>query len=155
MGHRLTLGFDRWECTTDFTGDEPTAVRLEIDLTSLQVISGEGGVKPLGSLEKRKVHGDALKALHAAQSPRVTWTSTEVAQADGGFALSGTLSLNGQQHDCPVAVRVTSDGDQHAIAATAEVRQTTWGIRPVSQALGTLQVSDVVQVLVEVEVTRS
>ncbi|MCU1600137.1 MAG: S-adenosyl-L-methionine-dependent methyltransferase [Frankiales bacterium] len=150
MGHRLTLGFAEWQCVATLESGVPTAVVLEVQLPSLQVIDGVGGLKPLGSVEKRMVHDSALKTLRVKDHPTARWTSSSVAASPGGFELAGSLSLHGQDHPCPVRVTVT--GDQ--VAGTASVLQTGWGVKPYSQMMGTLQVSDLVDVLVEVTVPQ-
>ena len=52
MGHRLTIAMNSWRATVSWAGDEPSAVDLEVDVDSLEVLRGEGGVTPLSGPEK-------------------------------------------------------------------------------------------------------
>jgi polyisoprenoid-binding protein YceI len=153
LGHRLTLLVGSWQCTTEFEGGTPVSVALELQLPSLEVVRGEGGLKPLGAADRRRVLAGAAETLGRVY-PVARWTSTVVGDAPGGYALDGVLDLHGHQYPCPVAVQVSPNGSGQRILATTSVRQTTWGIRPYSQMLGAMQVSDIVQVLVEVGVPR-
>lgn len=144
LGHRLTLAFTDWQCTAEVVDDVPTEVVLDIAMSSLEVRRGEGGLTPLGPLEKRQVRSNALKTLDAKRYPGARWSSTGATETGAGFLLEGMLDLHGQQHPCPVRLDVAG-GRAHG---TAEVLQTAWGVTPYSQALGSLRVTDAVAVTV-------
>ncbi|HWT47423.1 MAG TPA: YceI family protein, partial [Mycobacterium sp.] len=47
MGHRLTIAMNRWQATVNWTGAEPVAAELTVEIDSFEVLGGEGGVKGL------------------------------------------------------------------------------------------------------------
>ncbi|EUA68518.1 hypothetical protein I541_5563 [Mycobacteroides abscessus] len=53
MGHRLTIVMDAWTISVDGPDDQPSAVSLVVDVDSLRVESGEGGLTPLTGPRKR------------------------------------------------------------------------------------------------------
>lgn len=148
MGHALTLRVRNWQCVADLEGGTPVSVATTIDLGSLEVVRGEGGVKPLSDADKRKVLASAATTLGDGLA-RFTTTSIE-----GAWHLSGELTLHGVTRPQVVEVTVVEAGADLRITGLAAVRQTAHGITPHSQLMGALQVGDVVQVLVDVVVPQ-
>jgi polyisoprenoid-binding protein YceI len=148
MGHALTLRVKDWQCVAQLEGGAPVSVTATIDLGSLEVVAGEGGVKPLSEADKRKVLAGAAKTLGDGQA-RFTATTIE-----GTFRLTGQLSLHGVTRPHVVDVTVVEAGADLRITGRTSVRQTDHRITPISQLMGALQVGDVVQVLVEVVVPQ-
>ena len=146
MGHALTLRVRRWQCVAQVEGGTPLSADVTMDLGSLEVVRGDGGVKPLSDGDKRKVLAGAAKALGGG-SARFTSTSVE-----GSWRLVGELTMHAVRRPQVVDVTVAEEGPALRITGTASVRQTDHGITPASQLMGALQVGDVVQVLVEVVV---
>ena len=66
--------------------------------------------------------------------------------ADGGYRLSGSLQIHGQTRDCVVELGVEDLGDEWSVSCEQQVRQTDFGVKPYSLAMGTLKVADVVTV---------
>ena len=71
MGHRLTIAMKRWEATVRWSGDKPVAAQLTVDVDSLEVLRGEGGLTPLSGPEKILVRSNALRQLGAGRFPRI------------------------------------------------------------------------------------
>ncbi|MCU1673260.1 MAG: S-adenosyl-L-methionine-dependent methyltransferase [Frankiales bacterium] len=69
-GHELTLLVTSWECRTEVDGDTPVSVELRAQLPSLEVLNGEGGVKPLSDRDKRSIKDNALRTLKADRNPQ-------------------------------------------------------------------------------------
>jgi len=63
MGHRLTLAMRQWRATTRWDANEPVAAELAVEVGSLEVVRGEGGVTPLSTPEKILVRSNALRSL--------------------------------------------------------------------------------------------
>lgn len=148
MGHALTLRVRDWRCVAQLVDGAPLSAEVTLDLGSLEVVRGDGGVKPLSDSDKRKVLSSAAKALGDGAA-RFTTTSVE-----GEWTLSGELALHGVTRPQVVEVSVVSEGSDLRITGTASVRQTDHGITPYSQLMGALQVGDLVRVLVEVVVPQ-
>jgi polyisoprenoid-binding protein YceI len=70
MGHRLTIAMNAWKGSVEWAEGEPAEVQLTVEVDSLQVLRGEGGVTPLSGREKALARSDALKALGADRSRR-------------------------------------------------------------------------------------
>jgi polyisoprenoid-binding protein YceI len=147
-GHDLTIEVTRWSGEISDDPDSPS-VTVTIDLSSLEVLDGTGGVKPLGGRDKREIAKNARKVLGADTEPEATYRSAEfVADGNGGGSAEGELTLHGQTR--PVTVTVTAEGEG-SYRGTATVVQTEYGIKPYTGFLGALKVADAVMVEAEVE----
>lgn len=150
-GHDLTIEVTQW--SGDVTvGDDPTASALDltIDLTSLRVLSGTGGVKPLSERDKREIAGNAAKTLGTDRFPQATYVATSITPADNGATVAGTLTLHGTER--PLRLDVTSAGHDR-YSATGTVVQTEFGIKPYTGFFGALKVADAVSLEVDVDLS--
>src|SRR5689334_4628058 len=98
VGHDLVIEVRSWEATLD-----DDAVTLHADSTSLRVLSGERGVKPLTDRDRdeilKNIDGKILK-----RQP-IDFRSTAVRQEGDGLAVDGDLTLAGTTR--PVSARLT------------------------------------------------
>jgi hypothetical protein len=137
-GHNLVLEVQRWQGT--LTPDEVT---LSADARSLRVVSGGGGISPLGDEEKagiaRTIDEEVL------QGGSIAFRSRSVTARDGGYDVAGDLDLLGVSR--PVDFALELDGDR--LTGTAQVKQTDFRIKPYSALFGTLKVADVVEVSID------
>ena len=78
MGHRLTIAMNSWQIDVDWADGAPARVALGVDVDSLTVVTGEGGVTPLSGPEKVVVRSNALKVLDAGKFPRIEYVAEEV-----------------------------------------------------------------------------
>lgn len=154
MGHRLTIALRRWEASADFDGDEPSSVRLHADLDSFEVVSGDGGVKPLSDKDRASIRDNALETMKAAQHPHVTFESQRIERTADGYALSGDLSIAGVARPQTVSVSVEDGDATWQVRAVAQVRQSDHGIKPYSAMMGGLKVSDQVEVRLNASVPK-
>jgi len=152
-GHDLTIEVTRWSGELTVAEDSaPTALDVRIDLTSLAVLSGSGGVKPLTDRDKREIVSTARKTLGADRHPEATFGDAKFEPgADGGGSISGTLTLAGRS--APVRLQVTGTGEDR-YHATATVVQSDFGIKPYRGFFGALKVSDPVQVEADVDLSQ-
>lgn len=151
VGHDLVIEFGYW--STAFVVDEDavvTQLTAVLDLTSLKVVGGVGGVKPLSDRDRRDIVSNARRQLAADRVPEARFTATSFSpDADGGGAVTGTLSLAGAQR--PLTLHVAApDGDHYR--ATGQVVQSEFGIKPYSGFFGALKLRDAVDVEIEVDV---
>jgi polyisoprenoid-binding protein YceI len=147
LGHDLTLVVHEWQCTAQVTDGAPVSAEVVMQLSSLEVLRGDGGAKPLSAGDKKKVLASAAKTIGSPSEAR--FVTTSVAE---GWELTGELSLHGVTRPQVVHVSVTPEGSDLRITGTTRVRQTDHGITPYSQMLGALQVGDEIEVLVDVVV---
>ncbi|HVB45563.1 MAG TPA: YceI family protein [Streptosporangiaceae bacterium] len=150
IGHDLTIEVRDWSAELNVNDDlGPTDLVVRIDMNSLVVSEGTGGVKPLTERDRREIVVSARKVLRADRRPEATFTAAvfEPGSNGGGF-VQGSLTLAGATRPLRLHVRKTGANSYHAIAS---VRQSEFGIRPYTAFLGALKVSDSVGIVVDVE----
>jgi polyisoprenoid-binding protein YceI len=153
-GHDLTLEITRWSGDLD-RGEDDSSGRLEvrIDLGSLVVREGSGGVRPLSDRDRREIAATARKALATDRNPEATFVGEKFEPGStGGGAISGTLTLGGQSR--PLRLQVTKVGDDR-YRATASIVQSEFGIKPYSGMFGALKLRDAVDVEAEVDLSAA
>lgn len=148
-GHDLVLEATAWSGTVvvPAEGDVSPSVTVEVDLRSLRVVEGTGGVKPLTDGDKEEIRKTMQKPLRTADHPTATFRSTEVRVEGDRATLRGELSLAGQTHPLEIQARREGDGP---VVGHAEVVQSEWGIKPYSGFLGALKLRDAVELDVSV-----
>lgn len=152
-GHDLRIGVSRWsgELTT---GDDgiPTALDVTIDMHSLTVLGGSGGVKPLTDRDRREIATTARKVLGSDANPQATFSakSFEPGGAAGGGSVTGTFTLRGTAKPLRLEVSETGPGRYHA---TTSIVQTEYGIKPYTGFFGALKVRNSVDVEVDVDLS--
>ena len=146
MGHRLTLAMRDWQATVQWDGDDPVKADLTVDVGSLDVVRGDGGLTPLSGPEKILVRTNALRSLDAQRFPRIDFAAETIEPIDDGYRLTGELTIHGKTR--PLTVEVCTDdlGDSWSLSSETVVRQSDFGIKPYSQLLGSLKVADDVTV---------
>jgi YceI-like protein len=136
-GHNLVLGVNSWEATIE-GGDSPS-IQLTADPSSLEVIEGSGGAKPLDDGDKADIKKSISdKVLGSSQ---ITFQSSEVtdSQAKGDLSIAGNSEV--------VTVPLSVSGDK--ISGSYTLSQKDFGIKQFKALMGALKVSD--QVTVEFE----
>ncbi|GEE01866.1 hypothetical protein nbrc107696_23120 [Gordonia spumicola] len=139
-GHRLTIGFTEWSATVD--GEQPTRVRVVVNVTSLQVRSAEGGLTPMSAPEKLVARANALKSLKADKHPEIVFDGSDVTADGDGYRIAGTLTILGSSTPHTVTVAPS----QGRVVGETTVRQTDVGVKPYSLMMGALKVADDVTV---------
>lgn len=145
MGHRLTIAMD-WRATVGWDGDRPSSVELTVDVNSLDVLGGEGGVTGLSGPEKALARVNALKTLDAKRFPRIVFRSSSIEPTDHGYLVHGTLDIHGRSRDRAVEVEVDDLGERWQMACSAPVSHADHGIKPYSMMMGAMKVADEVVV---------
>jgi polyisoprenoid-binding protein YceI len=151
LGHRLTIAMTRWRARVTETDGSPTAVRVEVDVGGLLVRHGQGGLKPLSAVERAMIRRSALKTLEATRHPTIVYVADSVGVTDGGYDLDGEVTIHGVTHQLPLRVEVGPLDVGHRTQAS--LRQSDFGVQPVSFVAGAMRVSD--EVSIEVSATRS
>ncbi len=146
MGHRLTIVMTVWHATVIWSGGEPSAVELTVDVDSLEVLRGDGGVKGLTGVEKALARSNALKSLDAKRYPHIGFTTDEVIAVDGGYRLTGTLEIHGRSRPRSVDLSVDDLGQTWGMTCDATVSQADFGVKPYSLMMGAMKVADEVAV---------
>jgi polyisoprenoid-binding protein YceI len=146
MGHRLTIAMTSWHATVSWTDGEPTAVDLTVDVDSLEVQRGEGGVKGLSGAEKSMARSNALKSLDAKRFPTIRFRADDISAIDGGYRLTGTLAIHGRPRDRSVDLRTEDLGETWRMSCESVVSHADFGVKPYSMMMGAMKVADDVTV---------
>ena len=104
--------------------------------------------KALTDADKEKIAAQVRKeVLETDRHPKIQFTSTKVERrADGGYSVTGDLTLHGTTHPLSAETRVV-DGKQ---VAEVELNQPDYGVVPFKAMMGTLKVKPVVRVRVSI-----
>lgn len=146
MGHRLTIAMRRWQATVQWSDGEPARAALTVDVDSLEVLHGEGGITPLSGSEKALVRSNALKSLDAARYPEVSFDADAIEKRPDGYRLTGTLAIHGKTRGQVIDLRTADLGGTWQMSTEARVRQSDFGVKPYSLLMGSLKVADEVSV---------
>ena len=145
-GHRLTIGFSSWSAAVAMDDDSPASVELTVDVDSLEVRSGDGGLTPMTPPERAVARLNALKSLKASKFPRISFVASDVSATADGYRLDGDLTICGTSR--PHSVDVVVDGS--TVSSESSVKQIDFGVKPYSLMMGALKVADEVVIAVEV-----
>jgi polyisoprenoid-binding protein YceI len=146
MGHRLSVAMKRWQATVGWAGTEPVSAELTVEVDSLEVLRGEGGVKGLSGPEKALVKSNALKSLNAGRYPEIRFTTDTIDKTDEGYRLTGKLHIRGKSGEHVIDLRTEDLGEAWQMSAESSVRQTEYGVKPYSLLMGSVRVADQVSV---------
>jgi polyisoprenoid-binding protein YceI len=157
-GHDLTIEVTRWSGELTVNDDlSPADLTARLDLNSLTVREGTGGLKPLTDRDRREIAVTARKTLAVDRHPEATFAATKFESgaddggADDGGTITGTLTVAGAAR--PLTLQVSSAGpDQYRV--TTSIVQSAYGIKPYTGFFGTLRVRDAVEVDVNVDLSQ-
>ncbi|HKS47060.1 MAG TPA: YceI family protein [Amycolatopsis sp.] len=151
VGHDLTIEADAWSGTVTVDTNDParSSLAVEVDVNSLRVVEGSGGVKPLTGSDRAEIERTMRdKILQATRHPAITFRSTGVTGTAESFTVDVDLTIVDKTRPVEVRGSLRDDG---RVRATATVVQSRWGIKPYSAFFGALKVAD--EVMVEVDAT--
>ncbi|HUR86879.1 MAG TPA: YceI family protein [Solirubrobacteraceae bacterium] len=142
MGHDLTLEATSWDGTLEI-GDN-NSVQLNVDPSSIEVVSGTGGAKPLGDKDK----GDIKKSItgKVLGSSQISFKSSDVQADNGSLNVKGDLSVAGGSDSVNIPCTVSDDG---TVRGSIKLSQSAFGIKQFKALMGALKVSDQVEVQIE------
>jgi polyisoprenoid-binding protein YceI len=152
-GHDLTIEVGRWSGELTLKGDlSPADLAVRIDLGSLTVREGTGGLKPLTDRDRREIVVTARKTLGSDHQPEAVFAAENFEPAaDGGGVITGTLTLAGAARPQRLQVSRTGPGQYHV---TMSVVQSEHGIKPYRGFFGALKVRDAVDVDIDVDLSE-
>ncbi|HVV18209.1 MAG TPA: YceI family protein [Pseudonocardiaceae bacterium] len=147
MGHDLTLEVTSWSADVTVDGDSAD-VSGRVDLASIAVREGTGGVKPLTDRDRREIAHTARRLLDTDHQPEATFRSTDVTVTDTGGTIAGVLTIKGIDQPFVLEVNQTRPGHYRA---TGTVVQSAYGIKPYTAFFGALKLADRVTIDIETE----
>ena len=129
-------------------GADSPSVELRVAAHKLEVLDPEASEKTRAQIQETM---EADKVLDVTRFPEIRFQSTAVeAKGSDHWIVRGTLALHGKER--PVAVDVTLKGEHYRGSAT--LRQTEFGITPVTVAGGTVKVKDEVKIEFEIALVK-
>jgi polyisoprenoid-binding protein YceI len=144
-GHDLIIDVGRWQATVEVGEDgELNSITLEVDPTSLNVLEGHRGVKPLTDSDRTEIRSNIDKKVLGAQP--IKFSSSAVQFADDELIVQGDLTMAGSTK--PARFELQLDG-RGRITGTLPVTQSEWGIKPYRAFMGALKVRDTVEVVLD------
>ena len=127
---------------------ENPSVELHIDTRKLRVLDPEGSEETRAQIQKTMQGSDVLDA---DRFPEIHFQSTNVEPTGADrWAVHGNLDLHGQTHPLTVDV-ILKDG---LYRGSATLKQTGFGIAPVSVAGGTVKIKDELKVEFEISLVK-
>jgi polyisoprenoid-binding protein YceI len=154
-GHDLTIEVTRWSARVEVPADEDggltaATVTAELDLGSLEVREGTGGVKPLTDGDRAQIKKQMENILGGATA---TFASSRIIPSGvSGGAIEGTATLKGKTQ--PIRLQVTAPGSGR-YRGTATLVQSAFGIKPYTGFFGALKLRDEVTVEFEVDLSKA
>ncbi|AKC39560.1 YceI family protein [Mycobacteroides chelonae] len=149
MGHRLTLAMGTWTVSVEGPDERPSSASVIVEVDSLQVESGEGGLTPLSAPEKIIVRSNALKTLNAKRFPLIEFRAETITRTAANYGMHGPLTIHGVTQSVDLDLAVTDDGDDQLLRLTTEISQRAYQVKPFSMAMGSLKVADLITVSFE------
>lgn len=146
VGHNLIIAVEVWDGRVTITADgTPAAVELNADSTSMKVLDGHQGVKPLSDKDRREI-AKTIEAKVLRGAP-IVFRSDAVQTQDGTVTVSGALTLVEVTRPATFDLQLGSDG---RLQGTVALVQSEWGIKPYKAMLGALRVRDDIEIALDV-----
>jgi len=143
FGHNHVIRAPIAQGSFDESADLPS-VQLQVDARQLQALDPDLSAKDRAEVQQTML-GPAV--LDSANFPEIRFRSARIEKAAAGkWRVHGDLTLRGQTR--PVLAEVAGAAGHYR--GSAAVRQSDFGIKPVSVAGGTIKVKDEVRVEFEV-----
>lgn len=152
FGHNHTIAVESFSgrVQVPVEGIQRASVELEVETKSLRVADKDISEKERAEIQAA-MHDVVLETSHF---PKISFRSVSISNgtphhSDQRFTVLGDLTLHGVTKRVAVPVVVTITPDR--IRATGEVliKQTDFGIKPYSAALGSIKVKDTVKLRFE------
>jgi len=121
-----------------------SSVKLEFETNGLRVIDPKESEKDRAEVQKNMEN----EVLRISEFPKVTFNSTSVErlQADR-YRVHGSLTIRGQTQAAAIPVALTRLGDgTYRASGEYKFRQSSFGIKPIQLAGGTVKVKDELEV---------
>lgn len=124
-------------------------VEVIVPVDSLEILT------PVDSADRASIRRSMReRVLRADRFPFIRLASREVVRTDGGLRLTADLTLAGETRPVTIELGLQTAGDGLWAWGTFAIRQSDFGIRPFSAALGTVRVADEVAFFSEARARR-
>ena len=148
MGHDLVIEVGSWSATAT-VGEDPSATSLtaSAEVSSMNVVSGAGGAKPLSEGDKADIKKTIVDKILG--NTKIDFTSTSVSGGDSNVTVQGDLTIAGKTAPAQFQLQDLGGGK---VKATGQVTQSTFGVKPFKAFMGALKVKDTVDIEIEATV---
>lgn len=151
VGHDLIIEVGQWQGTLEVGEDgEPRAIVLEADSSSLRVLEGARGVKPLTDKDRDDIKSNIDQKILLGRP--ISFRSTTVELRDTRLTVQGELAIAGTTRLASFPLTLSPDGQ---LEARLPVTQSEWGIKPYRGLMGALKVRDDVEVVLDLTLPTS
>jgi polyisoprenoid-binding protein YceI len=144
MGHNPTFAIRQFTGEAMFRADAPeqSSVRIVVQAGSLE-LTDQVSDKDRREIE-RSTRNDVLET---SRFPEIIFEATNPSMSKGGEGyywanITGNLTIRGVTQTQQITAQVSVNGDQLRASGEFTVRQSSFGIKPVSVAAGTLKLKD-------------
>ncbi len=145
VGHDLIIEVGDWQATVEVNENgEPQAITLEANPSSLQVLEGHRGVKPLTDKDRADIRSNIDQKILIG-SP-ISFGSSGVELRDGRLVVRGDLTIARVTRPAAFELDMVADG---SVRGTVLVTQSEWGIKPYRAFMGALKVRDSVEIVLD------
>jgi len=152
IGHDLVIEAKQWTAKVNVDADDPTrsTATITVDTRSLEVVSGEGGAKPLSDKDRKDIKENIdKKVLKTDKFPDITFTSSRVeSKGPDAYTVHGDLTILGTAR--PASMDIAVAGSK--ATGTMHLKQSDWGIKPFSALMGALKLADALRVSVDASI---
>ncbi|MGB7264140.1 MAG: YceI family protein [Terracidiphilus sp.] len=144
MGHNPKIGIRAFSGAVDFNAEaaEAREFRLVVQASSLGVLDD------ISDKDRREIERLMNEqVLVPAKYPEITYEApavsiTRLESALFSAAINGTLSFHGASHNQPITARIAVFDGMLRASGEFTMRQSDYGIKPISVAAGALKVKD-------------
>jgi polyisoprenoid-binding protein YceI len=148
LGHNPSFAIRQFIGEAKFSADAPeqSSLRVVVQSASLE-LSDQVSEKDRREIE-RTMRNDVLET---GRFPEIVFEASNPSLSKGGETLywanlTGKLTLHGVTQPQQITAQVSTTGDQLHATGELSIRQSSFGIKPVSVAGGTMKIKDDVKV---------
>ncbi len=148
LGHNPSFAIRQFAGEAKFSAEAPeqSSLRVVVQSASLE-LSDQVSDKDRREIERAMRN----EVLDTTRFPEIVFVASNPSLSKGGETLywanlAGKLTLHGVTQPQQITARVTVTGDQLLASGEFNVRQSSYGIKPVSVAGGTMKIKDDVKV---------
>ncbi len=133
--------------TSGTVNDEKASVMFRVNARGMKVLDPEASASTRAEVEQNML---SAQVLDTQQFPEISFEGTSTgADKLGVFVVSGKLTLHGQTHPVEVNVKQVNVGlsGPAKYEGSAKLKQTTFGIQPISIGGGAVKVKDEIDIV--------
>jgi polyisoprenoid-binding protein YceI len=149
IGHDLIIEVTDWGGTAQVDRDDParSEVTVRINVDSLEVRKGTGGLKPLTDGDRAEIKKRVReKILKTGSHPEIAFAANRYSGTLTDLGVEGSLTIMGIRRPISFRASVLDQEEPAQVRGHAQVIQSEWGIKPYSAFFGALQLRDAVDI---------